>query len=197
MATTSEDRVPAVHDEHRARGERRRVARQVDRGADQLLELAKGVGNARHFEDCFRVSEHDGSSPFGFDGVFWRLIMPLATPGLAVTSFYAFLTARGEVAFASAFLSAADESKTLAVGLQVGGAGAGGVGGPGSVPSCCPALGPSPEPGEVGSGTGTAWAGTGCAAAPGCGKVSVACAARSSGEPCERESAFSRSPWDP
>ena len=30
--------------------------------ADQLLDLAKGVGSARHFEDCFRLSEHDGSS---------------------------------------------------------------------------------------------------------------------------------------
>lgn len=29
--------------------------------ADQLLDLAKGVGGARHFEDTFRVSEHDGS----------------------------------------------------------------------------------------------------------------------------------------
>ena len=37
--------------------------------ADQLLELARGVGNARHFEDCFRVSEHDGSSAFAFDGM--------------------------------------------------------------------------------------------------------------------------------
>jgi ribonuclease BN (tRNA processing enzyme) len=34
--------------------------------ADQLLDLAKGVGNARHFEDCFRVSEHDGRSPVRF-----------------------------------------------------------------------------------------------------------------------------------
>lgn len=58
----------------------------------------------------------DGLSPFG---VFWRLILPLAKPALSVTGFYAFLTAWGEVAFASAFLSAADESKTLAVGLQV------------------------------------------------------------------------------
>jgi ribonuclease BN (tRNA processing enzyme) len=32
--------------------------------ADQLLELARGVGNARHFEDCFRISEHDGTSAF-------------------------------------------------------------------------------------------------------------------------------------
>ena len=32
--------------------------------ADQMLELAKGVGNARHFEDSFRLSEHDGSGAF-------------------------------------------------------------------------------------------------------------------------------------
>ncbi|HEY0640762.1 MAG TPA: carbohydrate ABC transporter permease [Pseudonocardiaceae bacterium] len=67
----------------------------------------------REIDEAGRV---DGLSPFG---VFWRLVLPLARPGLAVTAFYAFLTAWGEVAFASAFLSAADESKTLAVGLQV------------------------------------------------------------------------------
>jgi arabinogalactan oligomer/maltooligosaccharide transport system permease protein len=66
--------------------------------------------------DIDEAGRVDGLSPFG---VFWRLVMPLAKPGLAVTSFYAFLTAWGEVAFASAFLSAADNSKTLAVGLQV------------------------------------------------------------------------------
>jgi ribonuclease BN (tRNA processing enzyme) len=32
--------------------------------ADQLLYLAKGVGSSRHFEDIFRISEHDGSSTF-------------------------------------------------------------------------------------------------------------------------------------
>ncbi len=37
--------------------------------ADQMLDLAKGVGNARHFEDSFRLSEHDGSSPVTFDGL--------------------------------------------------------------------------------------------------------------------------------
>lgn len=58
----------------------------------------------------------DGLSHFG---VFWRLILPLAKPGIAVTAFYAFLTAWGEVAFASAFLSGDARSKTLAVGLQV------------------------------------------------------------------------------
>ncbi len=32
--------------------------------ADQLLHLAKGVGSTRHFEDIFRLSEHDGTSTF-------------------------------------------------------------------------------------------------------------------------------------
>jgi ribonuclease BN (tRNA processing enzyme) len=32
--------------------------------ADQLLDLARGVGSSRHFEDIFRLSEHDGSSTF-------------------------------------------------------------------------------------------------------------------------------------
>ncbi len=34
--------------------------------ADQVLDLARGVGNARHFEDCFRLSEHDGHSALAF-----------------------------------------------------------------------------------------------------------------------------------
>lgn len=56
----------------------------------------------------------DGLTPFG---TFWRLVLPLARPGLAVTAFYTFLTAWGEVAYATAFLS--DQSKyTLAVGIQ-------------------------------------------------------------------------------
>ena len=56
----------------------------------------------------------DGLTPFG---TFWRLIVPLARPGLAVTAFYTFLTAWGEVAYASAFLSD-DKKKTLAIGIQ-------------------------------------------------------------------------------
>ncbi|MEO3973085.1 carbohydrate ABC transporter permease [Streptomyces sp. CAU 1734] len=56
----------------------------------------------------------DGLTPFG---TFWRLILPLARPGLAVTGFYTFLTAWGEVAFATQFMNS--ESKyTLAVGIQ-------------------------------------------------------------------------------
>lgn len=34
--------------------------------ADQVLDLARGAGNARHFEDSFRLSEHDGSTPLDF-----------------------------------------------------------------------------------------------------------------------------------
>jgi ribonuclease BN (tRNA processing enzyme) len=37
--------------------------------ADQMRDLARGVGNARHFEDAFRLSEHDGSSTFAFGGL--------------------------------------------------------------------------------------------------------------------------------
>lgn len=34
--------------------------------ADQLLDLARGVGGARHFEDAFRLSEHDGTAQMRF-----------------------------------------------------------------------------------------------------------------------------------
>jgi arabinogalactan oligomer / maltooligosaccharide transport system permease protein len=56
----------------------------------------------------------DGLTPFG---TFWRLVLPLAKPALAVVGFFAFITAWGEVAFASAFMIDADNF-TLAVGLR-------------------------------------------------------------------------------
>ncbi|BAU82750.1 binding-protein-dependent transport systems inner membrane component [Streptomyces laurentii] len=56
----------------------------------------------------------DGLNPFG---TFWRLILPLAKPGIAVTAFYSFITAWGEVAYASAFM-VGDDNLTLAGGLQ-------------------------------------------------------------------------------
>lgn len=56
----------------------------------------------------------DGLTPFG---AFRRLILPLSRPGLAVTAFYSFITAWGEVAYATAFMTG-DERYTLAVGLQ-------------------------------------------------------------------------------
>ncbi|GAA1897540.1 ABC transporter permease subunit [Streptomyces sodiiphilus] len=56
----------------------------------------------------------DGLNPFG---TFWRLILPLAKPGLAVTGFYSFVTAWAEVAYATAFMTGEDKL-TLAGGLQ-------------------------------------------------------------------------------
>ncbi|MGV9253037.1 sugar ABC transporter permease [Streptomyces sp. NPDC003697] len=75
--------------------------------------LLKGYFDTIPFEidEAGRV---DGLTPFG---TFARLIMPLAKPGLAVAAFYNFITAFGEVAFASTFML--DDSKyTFAVGLQ-------------------------------------------------------------------------------
>ena len=56
----------------------------------------------------------DGLGPFQ---TFWRVILPLARPGLAVTAFYTFLTAWGEVAYAIAFIQSND-NYTLGAGLQ-------------------------------------------------------------------------------
>jgi arabinogalactan oligomer/maltooligosaccharide transport system permease protein len=56
----------------------------------------------------------DGLGPFQ---TFWRVILPLARPGLAVTMFYTFLTAWSEIAYATAFLQT-DEKFTLGYGLQ-------------------------------------------------------------------------------
>jgi arabinogalactan oligomer/maltooligosaccharide transport system permease protein len=56
----------------------------------------------------------DGCGPFA---TFWKVVLPLARPGIAVTAFYTFLTAWGEVAYASAFMQE-DEKFTLSYGMQ-------------------------------------------------------------------------------
>ncbi|WFE45043.1 sugar ABC transporter permease [Verrucosispora sp. WMMD1129] len=56
----------------------------------------------------------DGCGPFA---IFWRVVLPLARPAIAVTAFYTFLTAWGEVMYASAFIQT-DNKFTLAYGLQ-------------------------------------------------------------------------------
>ena len=56
----------------------------------------------------------DGLGPFQ---TFWRVILPLARPGLAVTAFYTFITAWGEVAYAIAFIQTSD-NYTLGAGLK-------------------------------------------------------------------------------
>ncbi|MBC2902527.1 sugar ABC transporter permease [Streptomyces cupreus] len=75
--------------------------------------LLKGYFDTIPFEidEAGRV---DGLSPFG---TFLRLILPLAKPGLAVAGFYSFITAFGEVAFASTFMLS-DTKYTFAVALQ-------------------------------------------------------------------------------
>lgn len=75
--------------------------------------LLKGYFDTIPFE-IDEAGRIDGLSPFG---TFLRLILPLAKPGLAVAAFYAFLTAFGEVAFASTFMLSNDKY-TFAVGLQ-------------------------------------------------------------------------------
>jgi arabinogalactan oligomer / maltooligosaccharide transport system permease protein len=56
----------------------------------------------------------DGLTPFG---TFWRIVMPLSLPGIAVTAFYSFITAWNEVAFANVILTE-NSTYTLPVGLQ-------------------------------------------------------------------------------
>ena len=64
--------------------------------------------------DLDEAAALDGLGPFA---TFWRVVVPLARPGLAVTAFYSFLTAWGEVAYASAFIQT-DNRFTLAYGMQ-------------------------------------------------------------------------------
>ena len=64
--------------------------------------------------DLDEAAALDGLGPFA---TFWHVVLPLARPGLAVTAFYTFLTAWGEVAYAIAF-TLSDSKLTLAAGLQ-------------------------------------------------------------------------------
>ena len=56
----------------------------------------------------------DGLTPFG---TFWRIVMPLSLPGLAVTCFYTFITSWNELAFANIILTD-NSTYTLPVGLR-------------------------------------------------------------------------------
>jgi glucose dehydrogenase len=52
----------------------------------------------------------------GIFGTFWRIVIPLSVPGLAVTAFFAFVTAWNELLFARSFLTSKD-ALTLPVGM--------------------------------------------------------------------------------
>jgi arabinogalactan oligomer/maltooligosaccharide transport system permease protein len=57
----------------------------------------------------------DGLGPVGS---FLRIVVPLSTPGIAVTAFYAFITAWNEFLYALVFLTA-PESFTLPIGVRL------------------------------------------------------------------------------
>lgn len=57
----------------------------------------------------------DGLGPFG---TFWRIVVPLSAPGIAVTAFYAFITAWNEFLYALVFLTK-PEAFTLPIGVRL------------------------------------------------------------------------------
>ncbi|MEV4461358.1 carbohydrate ABC transporter permease [Microbispora sp. NPDC004025] len=59
------------------------------------------------------AAQVDGSGPVG---ALLRVVLPAATPGIVAVAIYAFMTAWGEVLFASVMTD--ETSRTLAVGLQ-------------------------------------------------------------------------------
>lgn len=64
-------------------------------------------------KDLDEAAMVDGCGPFG---ALFRVVVPAAVPGIVAVSVYAFMTAWGEVLFASVITN--DETRTLAVGLQ-------------------------------------------------------------------------------
>ena len=68
-------------------------------------------GIPRELDDAAKV---DGCSPLG---ALIRVILPAARPGLVAVAIYSFMTAWGEVLFASVMTT--DANRTLAVGLRL------------------------------------------------------------------------------
>ncbi|MER5554594.1 carbohydrate ABC transporter permease [Streptomyces sp. NPDC002793] len=64
-------------------------------------------------KDLDEAAEVDGCGPLG---ALFRVIVPAAIPGIVAVAVYAFMTAWGEVLFASVMTN--DTTRTLAVGLQ-------------------------------------------------------------------------------
>ena len=64
--------------------------------------------------DLEEAGQVDGLGVFGG---FWRIVLPLSVPGIAVTAFYSFITAWNEFMLASAFLVSRG-NLTLPVGLS-------------------------------------------------------------------------------
>jgi multiple sugar transport system permease protein len=65
-------------------------------------------------EELERAARIDGATRFG---AFWRIVMPLSSPGIIATGIFAFIGAWNEYAYASVFLNT-ERLKTLQPGLQ-------------------------------------------------------------------------------
>jgi arabinogalactan oligomer/maltooligosaccharide transport system permease protein len=63
----------------------------------------------------FELEEAARVDGVGVFGAFWRIVVPLSIPGIAVTAFYSFITAWNEYLFARSFLTSR-EQLTLPVG---------------------------------------------------------------------------------
>ncbi len=64
----------------------------------------------------YELEEAGRVDGLGIFGTFYRIVIPLSIPGLAVTAFYSFITAWNEFLYARAFLSSRD-ALTLPVGM--------------------------------------------------------------------------------
>jgi arabinogalactan oligomer/maltooligosaccharide transport system permease protein len=64
----------------------------------------------------YELEEAGRVDGLGIFGSFWRIVIPLSVPGLAVTAFYSFITSWNEFMFARAFLTSRDQL-TLPVGM--------------------------------------------------------------------------------
>ena len=65
-------------------------------------------------EELERAARIDGATRFG---AFWRIVMPLSTPGIIATGIFTFIGAWNEYVYASTFLNT-ENLKTLQPGLQ-------------------------------------------------------------------------------
>jgi arabinogalactan oligomer/maltooligosaccharide transport system permease protein len=64
----------------------------------------------------YELEEAGRVDGLGVFGTFWQIVVPLSIPGLAVTAFFAFITAWNEFLFARSFLTS-KEALTLPVGM--------------------------------------------------------------------------------